>query len=326
MTYSTTTIRNIFDSLYSKLRRQYAQYAKNYIEKQFFVFANIALKRSFRVPYYLNKTDAFVKSTPAGYLAMDISPYYFKERPIFYNRPDREFIDAFMSNGNPDLSYFQPAFVLNVFINNEYTDVFINHDDTIMDVNVYVQDAGAMAGNEASIKGFNAILQQNIRNIQVAYNQSVLLLGNPRYNDSDGFVKYYKGYLENELSRYQVNASYTIKVCKDCGNSAILAGTETPGLIVLAAAPSLLLLTKNFSQQPAALEYQNNFYANSLPDMQELIKRYKAIAVVNAQPNYNTVKEGQYTILPSATIQPKPFNYWWLVAALGAGYLFTKKN
>lgn len=323
--YSTTTISNIFNTLYSKLRRQYAQYVKNYIDRQYIVFANIAMKRSYRVPYYASKNDAVVKGTPSGYLSLDISPYYFKERPVLYSRTDREFIEAYLSSKSPDINYFSPVFVLNIFLNGGYKDVYINHDNSIMDVTIFVNDAGILAENESVIKTINNALQQNIYNIQVAYNQCLLLLANTRYNDSDGFVKYYKGYLETELSRYQTSPAYTIKVCKDCGNAAVLAGA-IPSLIMVAAAPSLELLTKKFSQAGNVLDYQNTFFINSQPDMAELVKRYKALSVVNAQPNYSTVKDGQYTVLPSATIQPKPFNYWWLVAALGAGYLLTNKR
>jgi hypothetical protein len=321
MSYATETIKSIFDSLYSVLRRQYAQYVKNYNSAQYFVFADIVFKQAFRVPFYTSQSEAFTQGSPAGYVPFDISRYYLKERPVFYSRTDVDFLSTYISGGSPDVSYFTPIFLLNILVNGTYTDVYINYDPSLIDAKIYIKDGEVIGANETNILALKTILDKNLGNIANTYNQCLILLANPKYNDSDGFVKYYKGFLENEIARYQANQNYIVKVCAECGASDLIASKPANvSLIMIAGGPSLIFLTTAYSQFSNLMDYQQSFYNNSQPDMAELAKRFKAVAVVNAQPNLNSTTNGQYTTLPSVTIKGNK-NNWLLLGALGLGLI-----
>ncbi len=311
--------------LYSLLRRVYNQYFKTYSGQVFVVFANVSVKKAYQLPIYYNNNGAYNQATPDGYLPMNLSPYYFKERPVFFQRTDQDVLNYFITNKSISLSYFQPVIIFNLFFDGQYRDVYVNYNPDVMDVQLYIKDASVFSDSSSAISSLQNILNQNIKNIQGAYNQCVLLLANPRYNDNDGFVKYYKTYLENEIARYQANPNYIVKVCTDCAGAATIQinGTATVNLVVMAGALSLYFITSNRNAYSDMLNYQQAFLANTQPDLEELAKRYKTLGVNTVQPDYTTTTTGGITTLPGVTVGPLSSKWWILALLFGAGYVLS---
>jgi hypothetical protein len=326
-TYNTTTISNVFARLYNNLRRQYGQYATNFSARQYLVFANVLLTRPDRIPYYLSAQGARDKNNPAGTLPLDISGYYFIERPVFFF--DRnQFMDwrvggksGYSLAGNP------PYAILNLFINGTYQDVYINYESGKMTLDFYALDAILFVEQEKEVVALQKSLEDLLLQVVIAYNQVRILEGAQaagKYNNQS-FVSKAKNNVENWINSLQKDQRFVVKVCRECGNNAAL-GDIFPAVaityITMAGAIALTWLIKSYAQYDQVAAY--------LEDTQVLVDRLRI--ELDTQWKYVNGYTGPVdsgvkpmpSVTETATIPKKADSKWWMIAvAVGLGLTFS---
>lgn len=287
MRYLTSTISEIFEKLYANLRRQYVQYAVNDADKVFFVFANINLNRSYKIPFYLSAEAAQDVSNPAGYLPADISNYYLRERPVFFYDQDT-FIGARLRNAAyPE----NPKFILNIFLNGEYQDVYLNYDPNTMNAEIFVMDAGLFGDRGDEINALQSELSSVLAHAQDAYNKTQFL--------KSGDVA-----ASSLITALQADPRFIIKVTRDCSRENYVQ--VTGGI-------SLTWLHQRF-------EYQNTktYLENRAIQMEKLTtilnKEVSKAGAFQVNPELLPAEEIQTT--QPATTRKVPWG--WIAAALGA--------
>jgi hypothetical protein len=265
--YNTTTISNVFAYLYSLLRRQYAQYAANYAGRQYFLFANVVLKRPDRIPYYSTVEGARIKSNPAGYLPTDISAYYFKERPVYFYNQTAFLESRVLGNaGTYDINSNPPYIILNIYLSGSYQDVYVNYDPSKMSLTLNAMDTLIFVTNETEIRALQKLLSDILTQLTIAYNQVKLLeqaKAQGKYNN-DNFLyraKYgAKVQVDGWISSLQNDNRFIVKVCAECNNNAQLGDLFTAPItyITMAGAISLTWLMSSYSQYDQVKEYLEN--------------------------------------------------------------------
>lgn len=323
--YNTTTISNVFARLYTNLRRFYNQYAANFVARQFLVFANVTLKRPDRIPYYFSVAGAKDKNNPEGYLPTDISPYYFKERPVYFY--DREaFMNWRIGNANTySLTANPPYLILNLFLNGAYRDVYVNFDSSKMTLDFYALDAILFVEQEKQVTALQKALEDLLLQIVIAYNQVKLLedaQAQGKFNNP-AFVTKAKANVESWINSLQKDPRFIVKVCKECGNNASLGDIFPVApitYITMAGALSLLWLATSYEQYDNVVAY--------LEDTQVLVDRLRI--ELDVQWKYVNGYTGPVdsgvkpmpTVTKTETIKKK--SYWWVVpVGLGLGYLVS---
>ncbi len=260
--YNTTTISNVFTRLYNNLRRYYGQYAANFVSRQYLVFANVVLKRPDRIPYYNSVDGARSKSSPAGNLPTDISPYYFRERPIYFY-DQLAFMQWRIGNNNTySLAANPPYIILNLFLNGKYQDVYVNYDSGKMDLEMYALDAILFVEQEQQIIELQKSLEAVLMQIVIAYNQIKNLeqaQAQGRYNNT-AFITKAKGLVDGWINSLQKDPRFVVKVCAECNNNAYLGEPFAPiTYITMTGAVALTWLTKSYAQYDAAKYYIDEF-------------------------------------------------------------------
>lgn len=263
MSYNTTTIANTFRNLYTTLRRAYEQYAANYGGKQYFLFANVLLKKPDRIPFYFTAEGARIKNNPEGNLDLQISQYYLKERPVYFfdlvnfmdtkigNKP------GYNATNNP------PYIILNILVNGTYRDVYINYDSSKMDVTLYSLDAAVFDSGSAKLLALQKALAGYILNLIVAQNQLQLLekaYAEKRYTNSDFLYNTKYGgrpLIDSAISSLQNDPRFIVKVCKECGGNAALGFVTLPmpNFLTIAGAVSLTWIHNNYTQYDSVLHW-----------------------------------------------------------------------
>jgi hypothetical protein len=337
MSYNTTTISNVFTRLYSTLRRVYAQYAANYSSRQYLVFANVLLKRPDRIPYYSTVSGAQNKTNPAGNLPLDISPYYFKERPIyFYNQ--QQFMDwriagktGYTLAGNP------PYIILNLFLNGRYQDVYVNYDGGKMDIELFALDALLFVQQEKQIVALQKLLEDTLLQLVIAYNQLKALeqaQAQGKYSNAS-FITKWKSKVDGWISSLQNDPRFVVKVCKECGTNAAL-GTVYPvapiTYITMTGAVSLTWLLKSYAQYGQVHYYLDELYIEverlriDLDTQWRYVQGYTGPVDAGANP----MAPGTVTAtIPKPTAKKDYSWLWWLLggaAVVGVARTGNKKS
>jgi hypothetical protein len=326
--YNTTTISNVFAFLYSLLRRVYTQYAANYVGRQYFLFANVVLTRPDRIPYYFSVEGARSKSNPAGYLPTDISPYYFKERPIFFYNQAAFMASKVEGKANTyDINSNPPYIILNIFLNGSYRDVYVNYDPAKMSLSMYAMDTLIFITNENEIRALQKVLNDVITQLSIAYNQ-VKLLENAKaqgkYNN-DNFLyrpKYgAKVQVQNWISSLQTDTRFVVKVCAECSNNASLGDVTTPTTyITMAGAVSLTWLTTKFSQYDSVKNYLDELLIEIERLRVDLDTQWKLVNQPGYTPTSADVKPMQTATVTATTKKGVPS---WLWVVLGGAVLLS---
>lgn len=326
MSYNTTTISNVFSFLYTPLRRVYSQYAANYSGRQYFLFANVQLKRPDRIPYYFSVEGARIKNNPDGYLPTDISPYYFRERPIYFY-DQAAFVDSRVAGraNSYDIKSNPPYIILNLFLNGSYRDIYVNYDSAKMNLTLYAMDNLIFVTEENSIRELQKVLNDVIRELSIAYNQVRLLeqakAGGKYANDNFLYRDKYgaKVLVEKWISSLQNDARFVVKVCRECNNNAQLGSVFVPLLtayITMVGAVSLSWLSANFAQY----DHVKNYLDGLLIEIERLRVDLDVQWKLVNNPGY-TATEVDTKPLPTATVTAtkKKAVFPWLFFALGLG-------
>lgn len=325
MSYNTTTISNLFSFLYNALRRMYGQYAANYVGRQYFLFANVQLKRPDRIPYYFSTESARLRSNPDGYLPTDISPYYFRERPIyFYNQA--AFMDSRVAGkaNSYDIKSNPPYIILNLFLNGSYRDVYVNYDSSKMNLTLQAMDNLIFSTEEGRIRALQKVLTDVILQLTIAYNQVKMLeqakaagkYSNDNFLYRDKFGA--KVLVEKWISGLQNDARFVVKVCRECNNNAQLGDVVVPLIptyITMAGAVSLTWLSSGFAQYDQVKDYLDELLIEIERLRVDLDTQWK---LVNT-PGY-TATPVDVKPLPTATVtatKKKDFPWWILLVAGG---------
>lgn len=327
--YNTTTISNIFARLYSTLRRVYAQYAGNFNARQYLVFATVILKRPDRIPYYTTVDGARSKVSPAGYLPTDISPYYLKERPVYFY-DQLAFMQWRIGNNNTySLSANPPYIVLNLFLNGAYRDVFINYDNSKMDVELYALDALLFVDQGTRITALQKVLEDTIMQLTICYNQLKLLdqaRAQGKYSNT-AFISKWQGRVDGWITSLQNDARFVVKVCKECNNNASLGTTIAPiTYITMAGAVSLTWMLKSFATYDQAKFYLDELFIEVERLRIDLDTQWKAVQ------GYTGPVDSGVAPMPTVTVTaPKPKtagnNWWWALLVVGGlGFVVSGDN
>jgi hypothetical protein len=319
--YNTTTISNVFVFLYSQLRRLYAQYAVNYISRQYFLFANVVLKRPDRIPYYDSVEGARIKSNPAGYLPTDISPYYFKERPVYFYNPT-----AFMQSkvegraGSYDKVSNPPYIILNLFLNGSYRDVYVNYDSAKMNLTLHAMDALIFITYENQVRELQKALTNVIAQITIAYNQVKLLeqaKAQGKYNNDTFLYRPTYGakvLVDKWITSLQNDTRFVAKVCAECNNNASLGYITAPvTYITMTGALSLTWLSSRFGEYNQVKDYLENLQIDVDRLRIDLDAQWKIVQNPNYQPTQIDVKP-----MDTVTVTAKKPFPWWMLLAAGA--------
>lgn len=330
MSYNTTTIANLFSFLYASLRRVYDQYAFNFIAKQYFLFANVELKRPDRIPYYNNGQGAFDRSNPAGYLPTDISPYYFRERPVYFYNPT-----AFMNSrvggnaGAYDVKSNPPYIILNLFLNGSYRDVYVNYDSSKMNLTLFAMDALPFVTDGDKIRDLQKVLKDVILQLSIAYNQVKLLEAakeQGKYAD-DNFLyrsKYgAKVLVDGWISSLQKDTRFVVKVCAECNNNAQLGTTVVPiTYIAITGAVSLTWLASKLNEYDQVKYYLDELLIQIERLRAGLDTQWKLVNTPGYKPTEQDVKAMEEA---TVTATKKKSNWWWWLLG-GAGLYLVGNN
>lgn len=332
MSYNTTTISNVFTRLYSPLRRYYAQYAANFVSRQYLVFANVVLKRPDRIPYFTTVEGARQKSNPVGYLPPDISPYYFRERPVYFYD-----LTAFMqwrigNNNTYSLTTNPPYIILNLFLNGKYQDVFVNYDSGKMNLELLALDANLFVQQEKEIIALQKVLENILLQLVICYNQLKLLeqaQAQGKYNNT-AFIAKWKAKVEGWITSLQNDPRFVVKVCRECRNNAAL-GNIAPTVfapityITMTGAVSLTWLSKSYAQYDQVLYYLDELFTEVERLRIDLDTQWKYMQgyTGGVDAGANPMDPGTVT----ATLPQKKDNWWWaLLVAAGFGYVLSSGN
>ena len=321
--YNTTTISAVFAFLYSSLRRLYAQYAVNYVSRQYFLFANVVLKRPDRIPYYSTVEGARIKSNPVGYLPTDISGYYFKERPVFFYNPTAFMQSKVEGKANTyDIISNPPYIILNLFLNGSYRDVYVNYDSSKMNLTMYAMDCLLFVTNENEVRALQKSLTNVITQLMVAYNQVKLLeqaKAQGRYNNDNFLYRPTYGakvLVDKWITSLKNDSRFVVKVCAECNNNASLGNITAPiTYITMAGAISLTWLSSRFAEYDQVKDYLENLQIETDRLRIALDTEWKLVGNPTYKPTDSGVTPMQTATVTAVTAK-KPFPWWMLIVGV----------
>jgi len=286
----------------------------------------VVLKRPDRIPYYTSVEGARIKNNPAGYLPTDISPYYFKERPVYFYNQTAFLESKVLGNaGTYDLSSNPPYIILNLYLNGSYQDVYVNYDSSKMSLTMYAMDTLIFVTNESEIRALQKLLSDILTQLTIAYNQVKLLeqaKAQGKYNN-DNFLyraKYgAKVQVDGWISSLQNDSRFIVKVCAECNNNAQLGDLFTTPItyITMAGGIALTWLMSNYSQYDAVKEYLENLQIDLDRLRIDLDTQWKLVGNPTYKPTEADVKAMQsVTVTAKKAAAKVPEWLWWVLGGI----------